>query len=60
MLKNEMGYWSVVTEEPRTASGNVTLQDVSTYDFLVYIHNYVSRDASKSCQKFNGGQLQRC
>ncbi len=30
MLKNEMGYWSVVTEEPRTASGNVTLQDVST------------------------------
>ncbi len=55
MLKSEMGYWSVVIEEPPTVSGRVTLQDVSTYDFLVYIHNYVSRDASKSCQKLNGG-----
>ena len=55
MLKSEMGYWSVVIEEPPTVSGTVTLQDVSTYDFLVYIHNYVSRDASKSCQKLNGG-----
>ncbi|XP_064400966.1 L-dopachrome tautomerase-like [Halichondria panicea] len=55
MLKSEMGYWSVVIEEPLTVSGTVTLQDVSTYDFLVYIHNYVSRDASKSCQTLNGG-----
>ena len=23
------------------------------YDFLVYIHNYVSRDASKACQVLN-------
>ncbi|XP_064402552.1 L-dopachrome tautomerase-like [Halichondria panicea] len=55
MLKSEMGYWSVVTEEPPTASGRVTLQDVSTYDFLVYIHHHVSRDASKACQVLNGG-----
>ncbi|XP_064383188.1 L-dopachrome tautomerase-like [Halichondria panicea] len=55
MLKSEMGYWSVVTEEPPTASGTVTLQNVSTYDFLVYIHNYVSRDASEACKVLNGG-----
>ncbi len=55
MLKNEMGYWSVVTEESPTVSGTVTLQNVSTYDFLIYIHNYVSRDASEACQVLNGG-----
>ena len=43
-LKSEMGQWSVIVEEPRTSTGTVTLQDVSTYNFLVHIHSYVSRD----------------
>ena len=44
-LKSEMGRWSVIVAEPRHSStGTVTLQDVSTYNFLVHIHSYVSRD----------------
>ena len=46
-LKNEMGYWSVVVAEPRNyTSGTVTLQNVSTYNFFVYLHNYVARDSA--------------
>ena len=34
-LKNELGVWSVVVEEPPTYStGHVTLQNISTYDFF--------------------------
>lgn len=49
-LKNEMGFWSVVVKEPPTyISGKVTLQNVSTYDYFVHIHNIVARDASTAC-----------
>ena len=54
-LKSETGYWTVITFEPTTPAGRVQLQGVSTYDYLVYIHNYVSRDASAACKKINGG-----
>ena len=44
-LKNEMGYWSVIIEEPTSyTSGTVTLQNVSTYAYFVHLHNYVARD----------------
>ena len=58
ILKNEMGYWSVVVSEPTSMDGptdRVTLQDVSTYDYLVYIHNFAARDASTACNALNGG-----
>ena len=49
-LKNEMGQWSVVVEEPTNyTSGRVTLQDVSTYDFFVYLHDYVARGDNTVC-----------
>ena len=44
-LKNEMGYWSVIVAEPHNyTSGRVALQNVSTYDFFIYLHDYVARD----------------
>ena len=44
-LKKEMGYWSVIVEEPSNyTSGTVTLQNVSTYDLFIYLHDYVTRD----------------
>ena len=44
-LKQDMDVWSVVVEEPADySSGTVTLQNVSTYDFFVYLHNNVARD----------------
>ena len=44
-LKKETGRWSVVVKEPANYStGTVTLQNVSTYDFFVYLHDYVARD----------------
>ena len=44
-LKQEMGFWSVVVGEPANySSGNVILQDVSTYNFFIYLHDYVARD----------------
>ena len=53
-LKKEMGVWSVVIEEPANySSGTVKLQDVSTYDFFVYLHNNVARDSK--CNDVNGG-----
>ena len=46
-LKTEMGRWSVVAEEPLNYStGTVTLQNVSTYDFFIYLHDYVARDGN--------------
>ena len=53
-LKNEVDHWTIIDTEPATSSGRVTLQEVSTYDFLVYIHNYAARDASAACQVLNG------
>ena len=50
-LKSEMGQWSVIVGEPHHSTGTVTLQDVSTYNFLVQIHSYVSRD--KMCKNVN-------
>ena len=53
-LKREVGVWSVVVEEPRNyTTGTVTLQDVSTYDFFISLHNYVSRDGH--CRLINDG-----
>ena len=43
-LKNEKGRWSVIVTEPPASTGIVKLCDVSTYDFLVHMHSYVSRD----------------
>ena len=50
-LKSEMGFWSVVVEEPLNyTSGAVALQNVSTYDFFIYLHDYVARDdTSNTC-----------
>ena len=49
-LKNEGGLWSVIVDEPSNySSGTVTLQNVSTYDFFVYLHNYVARDDNHAC-----------
>ena len=51
-LKNEMGYWSVIVEEPSNyTSGNVTLQNVSTYNFFVFLHQFVARSDSSKCTK---------
>ena len=50
-LKNETDQWSVIIAEPREPSGTVKLLDISTYDFLVHIHSYVSRD--KKCVEIN-------
>ena len=48
-LKNEMNYWSVIVEEPANySSGTVKLQDVSTYNYFVYLHFYVARDSNCS------------
>ena len=46
-LKKEIGYWSVIVQEPTDyRSGTVTLQDVSTYDFFVHMHHYAVRDGA--------------
>ena len=50
-LKNEMGYWSVVVEEPANYSGFVTLQNVSTYNFFTYMHSYAARSDALVCKK---------
>lgn len=50
-LKDETGYWSVIVEEPLNYTfGRVKLQNVSTYDFFIYLHNYVAR-ANTACTK---------
>ena len=48
-LKNETGYWSVVVEEPANYSGFVTLQNVSTYNFFIYMHGYAARSDAGVC-----------
>ena len=51
-LKKETGRWSVVVKEPANYStGFVTLQNVSTYDFFIYLHDYVARD--RDCSTVN-------
>nr|CAE01389.1 tyrosinase-like protein [Suberites domuncula] len=53
-LKNEMGIWSVIVGEPSTyTSGTVTLQNVSTYNFFIFLHNFIARDGTQACQKVN-------
>ena len=53
-LKQEVGVWSVVVDEPDNYStGSVTLQDVFTYDFFIYLHDYVARDGE--CSSINDG-----
>ena len=53
-LKNDVGVWSVVVEEPPNyTSGTVTLQNVSTYDFFVHLHSTVARDGA--CGDVNMG-----
>ena len=57
-LKNEMGFWSVIVEEPATyESGTVALQNVSTYNFFVYLHDYVARDDTRACTVVNNGSI---
>ena len=51
-LKKEMGYWSVIVEEPTNyTSGMVTLQNVSTYDFFIYLHSYAARGGAQICTR---------
>ena len=55
-LKTEMGYWSVIVEEPSNyTSGTVTLQNCSTYDVFIYFHNYVTRDDNVCTNQVNKG-----
>ena len=55
-LKSEMGYWSAITAEPvNYTSGTVTLQNISTYNFFVLVHNYGARDGS--CRSTNDGNI---
>ena len=53
-LKRETGRWSVVVGEPANYStGTVTLQNVSTYDFFIYLHDYVARDSNCSSENMD-------
>ena len=46
-LKNEYGRYAVTINEPvNYTSGSVTLQNVTTYDMIVYLHFLVGRDAN--------------
>ena len=58
-LKRETDYWSVVIiEEPENyTSGTVSLQNVSAYDFLLYLHFYAGRDALPACYAYNGAMV---
>lgn len=52
-LKKEMGVWSVVVEEPDNYTvGTVTLQNVSTYNFFIFLHDYSARDPG-ACREAN-------
>ena len=56
-LKNEIGVWSVIVAEPENYSvGRVTLQNVSTYDFFIYLHSFVARDDAGACTAINLNQ----
>ena len=49
-LKNEMGYWSVIVKEPvNYSTGFVKLQNVTTYDFFVFLHDFAARAHPESC-----------
>ena len=53
-LKKENNVWSVVSNEPASySSGHVTLQNVSTYDFFIYLHDYVARDCFCGSENMN-------
>ena len=53
-LKTEVGIWSVIVEEPLNySSGTVTLQNVSTYDMFIFLHDYIARDGSDACLRLN-------
>ena len=55
-LKEEMGYWSVIVGEPSNyTSGMVTLQNVSTYNLFIYLHDYVTRDDDVCTKQVNKG-----
>lgn len=58
-LKTETNHWSVaIVEEPvNYTSGTVKLQNVSAYDFLVYVHYYAGRDTSPPCVAYNGAMV---
>ena len=58
-LKKETDHWSVViVEEPKNySSGIVKLQNISAYDFLVYVHYYAGRDTASSCVAYNGAMV---
>ena len=57
-LKNEMGFWSVIVEEPPMyTSGTVTLQNVSTYNFFVQLHSLVARDFPETCKTINDNNI---
>eukprot|EP00800_Vazella_pourtalesii_P000180 TRINITY_DN10182_c1_g1_i1.p1 TRINITY_DN10182_c1_g1~~TRINITY_DN10182_c1_g1_i1.p1 ORF type:complete len:575 (-),score=43.43 TRINITY_DN10182_c1_g1_i1:171-1895(-) len=44
-LKNEYGKWSIVKDEPISYdTGSVTLQNVTTFDMIIFMHNLVGRD----------------
>ena len=49
-LKDEYGKWSVVVDEPTSYStGNITLQNVTTFDMIIFVHTLVGRD--EKCKK---------
>ena len=53
-LKEDMGRWSVVVKEPQNYStGTVTLQNVSTYNFFIFLHDYVARNSSCDSANMN-------
>ncbi len=53
-LKNEMGVWSVIVEEPQNYNiGTATLQNVTTYNLFVFLHDYIARDGSDACTRVN-------
>ena len=47
----------VVEEPPTYSTGHVTLQNVSTYDFFIYLHDIVARDARVCTDGVNKGVL---
>lgn len=54
LLKNEVGQWSVIVEEPANYSSNpATLQNVSTYDFFTFLHYFATKgsEVNSKCKK---------
>ncbi len=47
-LKSEIGVYCVIVGEPKNYSvGTVTLQNVSTYNFLIFFHDFSARDENE-------------